>query len=162
MTYPKCGCDQWKLASLIHAEGTSTKSGLVFGSGWSLSAEHWQLSCDCEELVLTDFFQLKQQQYYYLQSVCPTLRLGFIPPYSKRIFEFASSGLYPRLKQCEIHVVGLAALAACYSMCYCILCAYFLKKLFAFKVYLWVYLLKFTKEKTLSNQLLRVVNWRKR
>jgi hypothetical protein len=60
MTYPKCGCDQWKLASFIHAEGTSTKSGLVFGSGWSLSAEHWQLSCDCEELVLTDFFQLKQ------------------------------------------------------------------------------------------------------
>lgn len=40
MTCPKCGCDQWKLASLIHAEGTSTKSGLVFGSGGSLSAEH--------------------------------------------------------------------------------------------------------------------------
>jgi len=39
MTCPKCGCDQWKLASLIHTEGTSTKSGLVFGSGGSLSAE---------------------------------------------------------------------------------------------------------------------------
>jgi len=28
----------------------------------------------------------------------------FIPPYSKRLFELASSGSYPRLKQCEIHV----------------------------------------------------------
>jgi hypothetical protein len=25
MTCPKFGCDQWKLASLKHAEGTSTK-----------------------------------------------------------------------------------------------------------------------------------------
>ena len=46
MTCPKFGCDQWKLASLKHAEGTSTKSGLVFSSGGSLSAEHWQLSWD--------------------------------------------------------------------------------------------------------------------
>ena len=32
------------------------------------------------------------------------IRMGFIPPYSKRLFELASSGSYPRLKQCEIHV----------------------------------------------------------
>jgi hypothetical protein len=32
------------------------------------------------------------------------IRMGFIPPYSKRLFEIASSGSYPRLKQCEIHV----------------------------------------------------------
>jgi predicted alpha/beta hydrolase family esterase len=32
------------------------------------------------------------------------IRMGFIPPYSKRLFELASSGLYPRLKHCEIHV----------------------------------------------------------
>jgi hypothetical protein len=25
-----------------------------------VGAEYWQLSWDCEELVLTDFFQLKQ------------------------------------------------------------------------------------------------------
>ena len=30
--------------------------------------------------------------------------MGFIPPYSKRLFELASSRSYPRLKQCEIHV----------------------------------------------------------
>jgi hypothetical protein len=30
--------------------------------------------------------------------------MGFIPPYSKRIFELASSGSYPLMKQCEIHV----------------------------------------------------------
>jgi hypothetical protein len=32
------------------------------------------------------------------------IRMGFIPPYTKRLFELASSGSYPRLKQCEIHV----------------------------------------------------------
>ncbi len=32
------------------------------------------------------------------------IRMGFIPPYSKRLFKLASSGSYPRLKQCEIHV----------------------------------------------------------
>ena len=32
------------------------------------------------------------------------IRMGLIPPYSKRLFELASSGSYPRLKQCEIHV----------------------------------------------------------
>ena len=32
------------------------------------------------------------------------IRMGFIPPYSNRLFELASSGSYPRLKQCEIHV----------------------------------------------------------
>ena len=32
------------------------------------------------------------------------IRMGFIPPYSKRLFELASSRSYPRLKQCEIHV----------------------------------------------------------
>lgn len=32
------------------------------------------------------------------------IRMGFIPPYSKRLFELASSGSFPRLKQCEIHV----------------------------------------------------------
>lgn len=32
------------------------------------------------------------------------IRIGFIPPYSNRLFELASSGSYPRLKQCEIHV----------------------------------------------------------
>ena len=32
------------------------------------------------------------------------IRMGFIPPYSKLLFELASSGSYPRLKQCEIHV----------------------------------------------------------
>jgi alpha-beta hydrolase superfamily lysophospholipase len=32
------------------------------------------------------------------------IRMGFIPPYSKRLFVLASSNSYPRLKQCEIHV----------------------------------------------------------
>ena len=32
------------------------------------------------------------------------IRMGFIPPYSKRLLELASNGSYPRLKQCEIHV----------------------------------------------------------
>ena len=32
------------------------------------------------------------------------IRMGFIPPYAKKLFELASSGSYPRLKQCEIHV----------------------------------------------------------
>jgi hypothetical protein len=32
------------------------------------------------------------------------IRMGFIPPYSKRLFELASSGSYPRLKQCVMHV----------------------------------------------------------
>jgi hypothetical protein len=32
------------------------------------------------------------------------IRMGFIPPFSKRLFELASSDVYPRLKQCEIHV----------------------------------------------------------
>ena len=32
------------------------------------------------------------------------IRMGFIPPYSKRLFKLASSGSYPRLKRCEIHV----------------------------------------------------------
>ena len=32
------------------------------------------------------------------------IRMGLIPPYSKRLFELASSGSYPRFKQCEIHV----------------------------------------------------------
>jgi len=32
------------------------------------------------------------------------IRMGFIPPYSKRLFELASSGSYPRFKQCEIHL----------------------------------------------------------
>jgi hypothetical protein len=46
MTCPKFECDQWKLASLKHAEGTSTKSGLFFGRVGRLSAKHWQLSWD--------------------------------------------------------------------------------------------------------------------
>jgi hypothetical protein len=29
-----------------------------------VDAEYWQLSWDCEELVLTDFSQLKQLHYY--------------------------------------------------------------------------------------------------
>lgn len=32
------------------------------------------------------------------------IRMCFIPPYSKRLIELASSRSYPRLKQCEIHV----------------------------------------------------------
>ena len=32
------------------------------------------------------------------------IRMGFIPPYSKRLFELANSGSYPRFKHCEIHV----------------------------------------------------------
>ena len=32
------------------------------------------------------------------------IRLGFIPPYAKRISELASKGLFPVLRHCEIHV----------------------------------------------------------
>lgn len=32
------------------------------------------------------------------------IRIGFIPPFSQRLFELAKSGKYPRLKCCEIHV----------------------------------------------------------
>ena len=32
------------------------------------------------------------------------IRMGFIPPFSRRLFELAKSGLYPRMKHCEIHV----------------------------------------------------------
>ena len=33
-----------------------------------------------------------------------TIRMGFIPPYANRLYELASKGLYPVLKNCEIHV----------------------------------------------------------
>lgn len=33
-----------------------------------------------------------------------TIRMGFIPPYANRLYELASKGLYPYLKNCEIHV----------------------------------------------------------
>jgi hypothetical protein len=32
------------------------------------------------------------------------IRMGSIPPYSKRLFELASNGSCPQIKQCEIHV----------------------------------------------------------
>jgi hypothetical protein len=31
-------------------------------------------------------------------------RMGFIPPYAKRLFELASTGLYPIPNSCQIHV----------------------------------------------------------
>ncbi len=31
-------------------------------------------------------------------------RIGFIPPYAKRLFELASTGLYPLPNSCQIHV----------------------------------------------------------
>jgi hypothetical protein len=33
-----------------------------------------------------------------------TINMGFIPPYANRLHELASKGLYPYLKNCEIHV----------------------------------------------------------
>ncbi len=33
-----------------------------------------------------------------------TIRMGFIPPYVKRLHQLASQGKYPTLKHCEIHV----------------------------------------------------------
>ena len=32
------------------------------------------------------------------------IRLGFIPPYAKRISELANKGMFPVLRHCEIHV----------------------------------------------------------
>jgi alpha-beta hydrolase superfamily lysophospholipase len=32
------------------------------------------------------------------------IRIGFIPPYSKRLFALASTGLYPIPNRCQIHV----------------------------------------------------------
>jgi hypothetical protein len=31
-------------------------------------------------------------------------RIGFIPPYAKRLFEFANTGMYPIPNSCQIHV----------------------------------------------------------
>ena len=39
MKCPKCGSDQWKMASLIHAEGTSEKEGLILGGGTGLLSD---------------------------------------------------------------------------------------------------------------------------
>jgi hypothetical protein len=32
------------------------------------------------------------------------IRMGFIPPYAKRLYELASKGLFPAPRHCEIHV----------------------------------------------------------